>query len=176
MTPWTSRSSWSPTKSIMGQYIMLNPNSLINKETKQYIENSALDEKSIGRVVKYDDDYAVYKIRWITKFDTILENFVDSDLLYKSGNFIFLNATRVDKYIQHRLWFEDPVELPDVEPVNATIPELADLIDDMRFKGGKKSRKNRKSVKGGKSRKLYKKFCKSRKLRKSRNVRKTRRR
>jgi hypothetical protein len=111
---------------------MLDPKSFFGKDTREYIKESALDEKSIGRVVEYDDD-GEYTIRWINKFNTILDKSTDSKLLFKSGNFIFLKARDVDKDIQHRLWFEKPLKLPDVEPVNAPNQELADLFGAMTF-------------------------------------------
>jgi hypothetical protein len=118
-------------KSIMGQYIMIDPTSLFSKNTKEYIEHANLDPpNSVGRILDKDDAGELYNIRWINKLNTIIDKRTDSDLLYKSGNFHFFEEKDVDKVTKRRLLFEKPLELPDVEP---EIPVLADLFDTLTF-------------------------------------------
>jgi hypothetical protein len=128
----TSRSRWSPTKAIKGQYIMLSPTSLKGNDTKKYIKDANLDLTSVGRILNNDDN-ELYEIRWIDAGKLIRDGFIDPDLLFKHDDFIFLNATAVKEDIKNRLWFEDPLEQPDVEPVNKNDPDLADLFDAMTF-------------------------------------------
>lgn len=166
---------YRPKKQI-GSFIMINPQSFKGRDAQKYIAESNLDLDSVGLITEMHSE--LYRVRWIDASSMIREKYTDRDLLDKSNDLIFVDPKSVNEGIKNRLWLEKPIKLPDLQQLNndKPIPDLAKLMGDMRFKGGKKSRKNRNSVKGGKSRKLYKKFCKSRKLRKSRNVRKTRRR
>ena len=168
-----------PAKTIKGQYIMLSPTSLKSNDTKKYIKDANIDPNSVGRIL--ENDNGLYNIRWIDAHKMIRDGLIDPDLLFKNhDDFIFLNAPAVKEDIKNRLWFEDPLELPDLNH-QIQFPDLADVMSELKINGGKKSRKNRKLYKKScKSRKAHKKSYKSRKAHnksyKSRKAHKSRRR